>query len=64
MHDVLTRLYKTRLMLLAVLLAIAGLALLCFARWISSEPDWSWLRDWPLSDIGSGLFTTGLLAVA
>jgi hypothetical protein len=64
MSDTLNRLYKTRLTLLAVLLTVVGLALLFFARWIANESHWSWLRDWPLSDIGSGLFTTGLLAVA
>lgn len=64
MQDLLHRLYKTRLTLLAVLLTVAGLGLLFLAHWAANEPHWSWLRNLPVSDIGSGLFTTGLLAVA
>jgi hypothetical protein len=51
-------------MLLAVLLTVVGLALLFLAHWANSEPHWSLLHEWPVADIGSGLFTTGLLAVA
>lgn len=64
MRDLLNRLYKTRLTLLAVLLTVVGLGLLFLAHWADSQPHWSWLHEWPVADIGSGLFTTGLLAVA
>jgi hypothetical protein len=64
MQDLLRRLNKTRLTLLAVLLTAIGLGLLFAAHWAVDEPDWSWLQKVPVSDIGSGLFTIGLLAVA
>lgn len=64
MHDPLERLYRTKLALLATLLIVTGLSLLVFARWVHSQTAWQWLSHWPLTDIGSGLFTTGLLGVA
>jgi hypothetical protein len=64
MHDPLQRLYRTKLALLATLLTVGGLALLIFAHWITTQPALHWLTNWPLLDIGSGLFTTGLLGVA
>src|SRR5580765_8955601 len=64
MHDLLHRLYRTKLVLLATILLFAGLALLIFGHWVQHAAGWQWLSDWPLVDIGSGLFTTGLLGVA
>jgi len=64
MHDPLERLYRTKLVLLATLLIFAGLALLVFGHWAGAAAGWSWVGDWPIIDIGSGLFTTGLLGVA
>ncbi|PZR99101.1 MAG: hypothetical protein DLM67_04530 [Candidatus Nephthysia bennettiae] len=64
MHDPLQRLYRTKLALLASLLLFTGLGLLIFAHWVQHAAGWQWLANWPISDIGSGLFTTGLLGVA
>jgi hypothetical protein len=64
MHDPLHRLYRAKLTVLALGLFFVGLGLLVFGHWIQSEPDWHWLHNWPLIDIGSGMFTTGLLGVA
>lgn len=64
MHDPLQRLYRTKLALLATLLLVAGLALLFFARWLGTISGWTLLRSWPIADVGSALFTTGLLGVA
>jgi len=64
MHDPLQRLYRTKLALLATLLMVAGLALLFFARWLDAAAGWAVLRSWPILDVGSGLFTAGLLGVA
>src|SRR5580765_1600597 len=64
MHDTLHRLYRTKLALLAVLLLFLGLALLIFGHWITNQASWHWLTNWPIIDIGSGMFTTGLLGVA
>jgi len=64
MHDSLERLRKTKLALLAVILTVVGLALLIAARWFESVPSLHWLTAWPLTDLGSALFTTGLVVVA
>ncbi len=64
MRDDLERLYKTKLALLAVILTVVGLGLLIAARWVQSVPTFAWLTSWPLTDLGSALFTTGLVVVA
>lgn len=63
MQDPLHRLYKTKLTLLAVVLTLAGLGLLIGAHWVGGVPGLSWLAAWPLTDLGSALFTTGLVVV-
>jgi hypothetical protein len=63
MRDPLHRLYQAKLTVLAFLLFFVGLGLLIFGHWIQSEPAWGALRNWPIIDIGSGMFTTGLLGV-
>src|SRR4051794_14836082 len=64
MRDPLHRLYRLKLVLLATILLAAGLALLVFGHWVPHVASWRWLANWPVIDIGSGLFTTGLLGVA
>lgn len=64
MHDPLQRLYRTKLALLATLLLFSGLGLLVFGHWLPQSADWQWLSNWPIVDIGSALFTAGLLGVA
>lgn len=64
MHDPLHRLYHAKLALLATVLLFVGLGLLIFGHWIQHVAGWAWLGNWPIIDIGSGMFTTGLLGVA
>jgi len=64
MQDALHRLYKTKLTLLATLLTAVGLLLLIVAHWAKGLSDWAWLNRLPVADIGSGLFTSGLIAIA
>jgi hypothetical protein len=64
MQELLNRLYKTKLQLLAVVSTVAGIALLFFAHWANTVTNADWLTNLPLTEIGSALFTTGLLAVA
>lgn len=64
MRDALDRLYKTKLQLLAVLSTLLGVILLLVAHSIGQLSELGWLANVPLTDIGSALFTTGLLAVA
>ncbi|SDI90353.1 hypothetical protein SAMN05444157_0723 [Frankineae bacterium MT45] len=64
MHDPLHRLYRTKLVLLATVLMFLGLGLLIFGHWAPRTVGWQWTSNWPVVDIGSALFTTGLLGVA
>lgn len=64
MHDPLQRLYRTKLALLATILTAAGLGLLLAERWLRATGTMPWLQAWPLTDLGSALFTTGLVVVA
>src|SRR4051794_2901466 len=64
MQDLLHRLYKTKLTLLAVLLTVVGLGLLFSAHWPAGQPHWSWLHNLPAADLGLALFTTGLVSIA
>ncbi|MCW2538714.1 MAG: hypothetical protein JWN95_439 [Frankiales bacterium] len=63
MHDPLHRLYRTKLALLATTLFFVGLGLLILGHWLPHIGGWQWIANWPIVDIGSGLFTTGLLGV-
>jgi hypothetical protein len=63
MHDPLHRLYQTKLALLATVFTVIGLALIVLARWSDGQAGWQWLSRLPVIDLGSALFTTGLVAV-
>lgn len=64
MNDPLNRLYRTKLMLLATILTAVGVALLVLAKWVEGNQPLHWLTNWPITDLGSALFTTGLVVVA
>jgi hypothetical protein len=64
MQDPLQRLYRTKLTLLAVILTVVGIVLMVAVRFLQQQRDWHWLARLPIGDIGSALFTTGLVAVA
>jgi len=59
----LQRLYRTKLLLLAVVFTVIGLVLVLAAKVIPYTVDWLWLAQLPLSELGSALFTTGLIVV-
>lgn len=63
MFDLLQRLYRAKLQLLAVILTVVGLALLFLAQWADQASTMSWLSIIPVKDIGSGLFTLGLISI-
>ncbi|MFB8776854.1 hypothetical protein [Streptomyces broussonetiae] len=63
MSNLLDQLYKTKLQLIAVLAVVGGIGLLILAHWSTSDAALGWLAAVPLSEIGSTLFGTGLLAV-
>ena len=64
MRDPLNRLYQTKLALLALIFTFLGIVLLALANLpqvTNALPSLRWL---PLSDLGSALFTTGLVVIA
>lgn len=64
MHDILNRLYKLKVILLALVTAVLGLALLFFAKWAQTAPGWQWTTSLPIFELGSTLFITGSLVIA
>src|SRR5882757_4541340 len=63
MANFLDQLYKTKLQLIATLSVVGGIAFLILARWSTTPAAPGWLATLPISEIGSTLFGTGLLAV-
>lgn len=63
MQAPLQRLYKTKLVLLAVVALVIGSSLLFAAHWVAAQPELQGLRDLPIADIGSALFTSGLVVI-
>ena len=63
MPDLHDQLYKTKLQLIAVLAVAGGIAGLMLAHWSTTALAPSWLAVLPIAEIGSTLFSTGLLAV-
>jgi hypothetical protein len=63
MSSPLQRLYRTRLVLIAVLASLAGIGLVVLAHWLKARHVGNWLSDFLLTSSGGALFTTGLVAV-
>ncbi|WP_216587778.1 hypothetical protein [Streptomyces brasiliscabiei] len=63
MSSPLERLYKTKLALLSTIVTVVGIALMVLAHWASGSAAVTWLNDLPVMDVGSALFTTGLIAI-
>lgn len=59
----LERLYKTKLALLAILMTVVGVALLFLSSALHGVAGWEWLATEPVADLGSALFTSGLIVV-
>ena len=64
MQSPLQRLYKTKLVLLAVIAVAVGSALLFAAHWVATQPHLYLLNDLPIADVGSALLTVGLVLIA
>lgn len=62
MSSPLERLYQTKLALLATIVTVVGIALMLLAHWAGGN-GWGWLNDLPVMEVGSALFTTGLIAI-
>lgn len=62
--NTLERLYRTKLALLAFVTTAFGVAALFLAQWVDGGGGPLWLRGWPLGEIGSTLFSSGLIVIA
>lgn len=63
MPSPLQRLYKTKLALLATVLTVVGAGLLLLAHAADRVIGLHWLSELPVTDVGSALFTTGLISI-
>jgi hypothetical protein len=63
MSSPLERLYQTKLALLATIVTVIGIALMLLAHWATGNASWDWIDNLPVMEVGSALFTTGLIAV-
>lgn len=63
MSSPLERPYKTKLALLATIATVVGIALMVLAQWSGGTVDGAWLNNLPVMEVGSALFTTGLIAI-
>ncbi|MER6626777.1 hypothetical protein ABT301_00765 [Streptomyces sp. NPDC000987] len=63
MSSPLTRLYQTKLALLATVVTVVGVLLMMLSHWAKGHPAGAWLDALPVMDVGSALFTTGLIAI-
>jgi hypothetical protein len=64
MSSLLQRLYQTKLQLLAAVLTFVGFVVLVVGHWAIRTPSGAWLQNLPVMEIGSTLFTAGLLTIA
>jgi hypothetical protein len=64
MRSPLQRLYKTKLAFLATIFSVGGIALLVLADGANHQHGLAWLNQLPIADLGSVLFTTGLVVIA
>ena len=55
---------KTKTVLLAVSLTLAGLLTIMLSRWLAKTTlgAWGWLQDVPLAELGGGLVSAGLIS--
>ncbi|MFI6401479.1 hypothetical protein [Streptomyces sp. NPDC050548] len=63
MSSPLQRLYRTRLVLIAVLASLAGIVVVLLGHWLQAHHVGNWLSDDLVPNAGLALFTTGLIAI-
>ena len=63
MRNPLQRLYETKLAFIATVFTALGIALLAVAHLAERAPGYGWLAQLPVTDLGSALFTTGLVVI-
>lgn len=63
MNHLLDQLYKTKLRLAGLVVAVAGTGLLFLSHSVATTPTLSWLIGWPTSELGTTLLSAGVIAV-
>jgi hypothetical protein len=63
MANLLHQLYKTKLRLAGLVAAVVGVGLLFVAKYVATDPAWSWLLSWPTIELGTTLLSAGVIAV-
>lgn len=63
MTNLLHQLYVTKLRLAGLVTAVVGAGLLFVAKYVATDPAWSWLLSWPTSELGTTLLSAGVIAV-
>lgn len=63
MHQVLDRLYRTKMALSCLVLVVTGTLLMVLAGQLDHAQSWTWLRTLPLRELGGILIGAGLLSV-
>jgi hypothetical protein len=63
MHDPLHRIYRPKVILVALSAAVGGVLLLFLTKYAESKHVATWLRDLPVFELGSTLFITGTLVI-
>ena len=55
---------KTKTVLLAASLTLAGLLIIMLSRWLAKMTlgAWGWLQDVPLAELGGGLVSAGFIS--
>ena len=62
-HDVLDRLYRTKMVLSCLILVATGIILIVVGNHLSHGEGWSWLKPLPWSEFGGILIGAGVLSV-
>jgi hypothetical protein len=63
MSSVLHQLYKTKLRLAGLAIAVAGIGLIFLGKAIPSTRAVNWMASWPLNEIGTTLLSAGVIAI-
>lgn len=63
MRDPLQRIHNIKLALVAVSVSFVGFALMVFARWLDGQPQLADLAFLPWGEVGTTLFTAGILGI-
>lgn len=62
--SVLARIYRLKVIIVALASFIVGIGLLAFSKYIDGREGWEWLAFWPIAEIGGTLAAAGIFGIA